>query len=91
LRLEALSPIAQIPGGHPQFPRNLGQRPTAGDDQLHGLFLELKIVGLAVRFGFRGYGGFSFSCSPPLSTLSGELQICVLCQQMRYPFFVLFF
>jgi hypothetical protein len=30
------------------------------------LFLELKIVGLAVRFGFRGHGGFSFSCSPPL-------------------------
>jgi hypothetical protein len=33
---------------------------------LHGLFLKLKVVGLSVRFGFRGHGGFSFSGSPPL-------------------------
>ena len=65
LRLEALLPVAQLPGLDAQLAGDLGQRPAAGVEQLHGLLLELKVVNLGTAFGCRGHSRFSFSVSPP--------------------------
>lgn len=53
---------------------------------MHGLGLELKIVGLPVGFRCRGHVLFSFSGSPPLVHSFGGTSICRRIFTVRYSF-----